>query len=53
MSEEKAREILRNRGMSEVEIQEFMEGVKKGTQAYLDGKVKPWSEIKKELGIKD
>ena len=52
MSEEKAREVLKQQGMTDTEAQEFIEGCKRGTQAYLDGKVKPWSQVKKELGIK-
>lgn len=39
--------------MSESEIQEFIDGCKKGTQAFKDGKVKPWSQVKKELGLED
>ena len=30
---------------------EFIEGIKKGVRASKEGKIRPWSEIKKELGI--
>lgn len=30
---------------------EFVEGIKKGVQAVRDGKVRPWSEIRKELEL--
>lgn len=30
---------------------EFIEGIKKGLQARREGKVRPWSEIKQELGL--
>ena len=52
MSEEKAREILREQGMTEAEIQEALDGIKKGIQAYKEGRFKSWTEVKKELGIK-
>lgn len=29
----------------------FMDGVRRGLDAYHKGKTKPWSEIKKELGL--
>lgn len=51
MGEEKAREILRNKGMSEVEIQKFLDGIKKGVKAFREGKFKSWGEVKKELNI--
>lgn len=52
MSEEKAREILKQQGMTETEAQEFIDGCKRGLQARREGKVKHWSQVKKELGIK-
>ena len=30
---------------------EFINGIKKGIQARREGKIRPWSEIKKELGL--
>ena len=30
---------------------EFMDGIRKGVQACCEGKVIPWSEVKKELGL--
>ncbi|MCJ7828623.1 MAG: hypothetical protein MUP81_02650 [Dehalococcoidia bacterium] len=32
---------------------EFMAGVKRGLEAYHRGDVKPWSEVKAELGIEE
>ncbi len=52
MSEEKAMEILRQQGMTQQEARDFIEGCKKGIQAMKEGKVRHWSEVKKELGIK-
>lgn len=53
MSEEKAMEILKQQGMTDAEARDFIDGCKKGLKAAREGKVKPWSEVKKELGIKD
>ena len=52
MSEEKAREILKKQGMTNAEIDEAIEGVKRGLKDIKEGRVKPWSQVKKELGIK-
>jgi len=32
---------------------EFMDGCRRGLAAAKAGKVKPWSQVKKELGIED
>lgn len=52
MSEEKAREILKKEGMSDIEAQEFIDGIRKGVRACKEGRMQLWSEVKKELGIK-
>ena len=31
--------------------EEFMAGVRRGLAAYREGKFRPWSEIKRELGL--
>lgn len=31
---------------------EFMDGVKRGLESYHRGDVRPWAEVKKELGLK-
>ena len=51
MSEEKALEILKQHGMTDAEAYEFITGCRKGLQAANEGKVKPWDEVKKELGL--
>jgi len=30
---------------------EFMDGIRKGVRACCEGKVRPWSEVKRELGL--
>ena len=50
-NEEKAMKILREQGMSEEEARDFIEGCKEGLRARREGKVRPWSQVKKELGI--
>ena len=51
MSEEKATEVLKELGFSDEEAREFIEGCKRGLKAAREGKVKPWAQVKKELGI--
>jgi hypothetical protein len=51
MSEEKARAILAKEGLTPQEIEDFLEGCRKGLKAAREGKVKSWSEVKRELGI--
>lgn len=51
MGEKEAMEILKKQGMTEAEAQEFIEGVKRGVKDSRLGKVRPWSEVKKELGL--
>lgn len=51
MGEKEAIEILKGQGMSQEEAEDFIAGTKKGLQEIHEGKVKSWSQIKKELGI--
>ena len=51
MAEEGTMEILKQQGMSEEEAQEFIDGCKRGLKAAREGKVQPWAQVKKELGI--
>ena len=30
---------------------EFMDGIRKGVRACCEGRVRPWAEVKKELGL--
>ncbi len=48
---EQTLKVLRAQGMTDEEADVFLEGVKKGLQALREGKVRPWSEIKKELNL--
>lgn len=43
--------ILKRQGMTDQEAQEFIAGCERGIQAVKEGKVRPWGEIKKELGL--
>lgn len=45
-------EILKQRGMTQEEAEEFVKGIKRGLKARREDKVIPWSEVKKELKIK-
>lgn len=51
MAEEETREILKQRGMTDEEADEFIAGMKRGLEARRRGDVIPWSEVKAELGI--
>ena len=51
MGEKEAIEILKQKGMTQEEAEEFVEGIKRGIKARREGKMSPWSEVKKELGI--
>lgn len=53
MGEKEAKEILKQQGMTEGEAQDFIEGIKRGVEDYRRGRVRRWSEIKKELNIED
>lgn len=46
------KEILMGQGMTEIEAEDFIEGCKKGLKTRREGKVIPWSQLKKELDIK-
>jgi len=43
--------LLKRWGMTDREAQEFIEGCERGLQAAREGKVRPWEEVKKELGL--
>jgi len=43
--------LLKRWGMSDKEAQEFIKGCERGLQAAREGKVRPWEEVKKELGL--
>ncbi len=43
--------ILKQRGLTDEEAQVFIDGCKRGIEAMREGKVRPWGEIKKELGL--
>jgi len=47
LNEEKAREILKQQGMTETEAQEFIDRVIQGVKAF--NEFKSWAEIKKEV----
>lgn len=51
MSEEITREILRQQGMTESEIDQALADIKRGIQAWREGKFKSWAKVKEELGI--
>lgn len=52
LAKEKALPVLMAKGMSEEEAWAFLDGIYKGIVARREGKVRLWSEVKKELGIK-
>lgn len=52
LAREKALPVLMAKGMSEEEAWAFLDGIYKGIVARREGKVRLWSEVKKELGIK-
>ena len=45
------RAVLKSHGLTDTEVDELLVGCKKGIEAMKAGKVQPWSEVKKELGI--
>jgi len=49
MEEAKARRILKQGGMSDDEIDDFIDGCKKGIKAAREGRVQSWNQVKKEL----
>lgn len=50
MKKEKTRaERIRDECLAD---KDFMEGVRRGLAAYKAGRMRPWNEVKKELGIK-
>lgn len=51
MTVDKALEVLKELGMTDEEAATFIDGVKKGLKARREGKVRPWEEVKRELGI--
>lgn len=48
---EKALPVLMGRGMTEDEAWEFIDGIRKGIIDRKEGKVRLWTEVKKELGL--
>lgn len=52
MARKKALPVLMGRGMSEDEAWAFLDGIYKGIVARREGKIKLWSEVKRELRIK-
>ena len=53
MSEEKARAILKEQGMTDEEANDFIDGCKKGIKAMKDGWLQPLSKVIEELGESD
>lgn len=51
MADDKALEVLRELGMTDEEAVAFVDGVKEGLKARREGRVQPWSQVKRELGI--
>jgi len=52
MGEKEAIEILKSQGMTQAEAEDFVKGIKRGLKARREGDRIPWSQVKKELGIK-
>lgn len=53
LSIDRSREILKQQGMTDTEIDDCIKGIKKGMRAFREGRFKAWAHVKKELGIKD
>ncbi len=51
VAREEAIPVLMGRGMSEDEAWAFLDGIYKGIVDRREGKIKLWSEVKKELGL--
>lgn len=52
-NEGRALEVLKGFGMTDEEADTFIKGVKEGLKARREGRVQPWSQVKRELGITD
>lgn len=44
-------DVLKSQGMTDAEAIVCLEGIKKGVQAFREGRIRPWSEIKAELNL--
>ena len=51
MSDETARKVLLHWGLTDNEATEFIGGVKRGAKVRNEGRMLPWSQVKKELGL--
>ncbi len=51
MGEKEAVEILKDKGMTQEEAEDFVAGVKRGVRAMHEGDRVHWDIVKKELGL--
>lgn len=51
MADKDTMEILKAQGMVQKEAEDFLTGIKRGVKDVKEGKVQPWSKVKKELEL--
>jgi len=53
MGDKEALEIMKEHGMTPEEAEDALKGIKEGVKDVYEGRVIPWSQVKKELGLKE
>lgn len=51
LEQSETKEILMGQGMTEVEAEDFIAGIKRGVKATKEGKTVPWSKVKEDLTL--